>query len=105
MVHRHERHQTFAALGTSDRCPATMTNGPLNIVWHGDNLASARPRIQILKPDRTKLGAEKSPDMGQGELSMSVLFPTIVDEEKRNFVVARSGEKSHWPTCYRRWHP
>lgn len=67
-----------------------LTNDTFAILWQGgDNLAGVRPRVQILKPDQTKLGPEKLPNLsGRGDMSMAVLFPSIA-EERGEFVVAR----------------
>jgi hypothetical protein len=59
-----------------------LTNDTFAILWQGgDNLAGVRPRVQILKPDQTKLGPEKLPNLsGRGDMSMTVLFPSIAEE-------------------------
>jgi hypothetical protein len=67
---------------------AALVNDTFAIIWHGgDNVAAARPHLQILRPDGTKIGPEKRPrHIVSGQMAMSWLLP-LLPNERGAFVV------------------
>jgi len=71
---------------------AALENDTFAIVWHGgDNVAAARPHLQILRSDGTKIGPEKVPRMGRGPMAMSWLLPVLPNERGAFVVVSQDG--------------
>src|SRR5262249_37656775 len=79
---------------------AALENDTFAIVWHGgDNVAAARPHLQILRSDGTSIGPEKTPRMGPGAMAMSWLLP-VPPAERGAFVVVRENGKLVLPNLF-----